>query len=247
MSSHPKSQKRSHPSPDKLAHVVFRTNPEMYQAMVDFYLQILNANIRHEDPGKIAFLSFDEEHHRLAILAVPGLRTPSPDDPPRVGLDHIAFTYKNLTQLAQLYVGLRDHLSAPLKPVWSINHGPTTSLYYRDPQGNKVEMQVDNFDTMDKADAYMKSNEFAENPLGVEFDPDEWSRKILAKMQPDGSEGRTLGQDQTFHKKSSSALFERTKCPFNMFMRVKARARASDKEPQASNYVIEKGCETGAG
>jgi len=64
-------------------------------------------------------------------------------------LDHIAFTYKSLTQLAQLYVSLRDRQNGPLKPIWSINYGLTTSLYYRDPQGNKIGIQVDNFDTME--------------------------------------------------------------------------------------------------
>ncbi|EEA20049.1 hypothetical protein TMatcc_000024 [Talaromyces marneffei ATCC 18224] len=201
MSSHLQSQKQSHPSPEKLAHVVFRTAPDKYKTMVNFYMQILNAIIRHEDPGKIAFLSFDEEHHRIAILAVPGIITPSPTDIPRAGLDHIAFTYKSLTELAQLYVSLRDRQSDPLKPIWSINHGPTTSLYYRDPQGNKIEMQVDNFGTMEEADSYMKSDEFAENALGVEFDADEWSREILAKMKPDGSEGLSVDDTKKLTKR----------------------------------------------
>jgi catechol-2,3-dioxygenase len=201
MSSHLESQKQSHPSPEKLAHVVFRTTPDKYEKMVHFYLQTLNARIRHEARGKIAFLSFDEEHHRIAILALPELITPAPNDLPRAGLDHIAFTYRTLTQLAQLYVSLRDRKSDPLKPIWSINHGPTTSLYYRDPQGNKIEMQVDNFNTMEEADAYMKYDEFVENPLGVEFDPDEWSREILAKMKPDGSEGLSVDEIKELTKR----------------------------------------------
>ncbi|KAF3393391.1 Biphenyl-2,3-diol 1,2-dioxygenase 2 [Talaromyces pinophilus] len=211
MSSDLQSPKQSHPSPAKLAHAVFRTTPDRYEVMVNFYLQTLNASIRHEDPGKIAFLSFDEEHHRIAIVAVPGLIVPglivpglivpAPDDLPRAGLDHIAFTYKNLTQLAQLYVSLRDRQNGPLKPIWSVNHGPTTSLYYRDPQGIKIEMQVDNFGTMEEADAYMKGGEFAENPMGVEFDPDEWSREILAKMKPDRSEGLSVEEIKRLSKR----------------------------------------------
>lgn len=189
MSSRSQSQKSNHPSPAKLAHAVFRTTPDRYDDMVNFYLEALNANIRHEAPGRIAFLSFDEEHHRIAIVALPELSTTDPDGPPRVGLDHVAFTYRNLTDLARVYVSLRDRPSGSWKPFWSINHGVTTSLYYRDPYGNGLEMQVDNFDTMEEADAYMKSDAFGSNPIGVKFDPDEWSSKILAKMKPDGSEG----------------------------------------------------------
>lgn len=39
------------------------------------------------------------------------------------------------------------------------NHGPTTSLYYRDPDGNQIETQVDNFETAEEATAFMNSPE----------------------------------------------------------------------------------------
>ena len=76
-------------------------------------------------------------------------------------------------------------------------------------------MQVNNFQMMEEADAYIKRDEFAENPLGVEFDPDKWSREILAKMKPDGSQGLSvdeineltkrpnIGPDWKFHQMSS--------------------------------------------
>ncbi|MBG71394.1 MAG: biphenyl 2,3-dioxygenase, partial [Gammaproteobacteria bacterium] len=53
-----------------------------------------------------------------------------------------------------------------------INHGPTTSLYYEDPDGNRVEFQVENFDSTEELNAFVRSSAFAENPIGVEFDPD---------------------------------------------------------------------------
>ena len=54
-----------------------------------------------------------------------------------------------------------------------INHGPTTSMYYADPDGNNVELQIDNFETPDEATEFFESDTFAENPVGVLFDPDE--------------------------------------------------------------------------
>src|SRR3546814_6615569 len=48
----------------------------------------------------------------------------------------------------------------------------TTSLYYRDLDGNQIETQVDNFDTPEKLTAFFKSEAFQENPLGVQFAPD---------------------------------------------------------------------------
>ncbi|HEY1973093.1 MAG TPA: hypothetical protein VGH89_34435, partial [Pseudonocardia sp.] len=59
-----------------------------------------------------------------------------------------------------------------IRPHVPIQHGVTTSLYYRDPDGNYVELQVDNFATPDEATAYMVGPEYAENPIGVGFDPD---------------------------------------------------------------------------
>ena len=48
----------------------------------------------------------------------------------------------------------------------------TLSFYYMDPDGNRIELQVDCFDN-DGAIAFMKSNAFAENPIGIDVDPDE--------------------------------------------------------------------------
>lgn len=59
-----------------------------------------------------------------------------------------------------------------MQPVWSINHGPTTSLYYLDPEGVKVELQVDNFESAGELDAWFRAGDFATNPIGVEFDPE---------------------------------------------------------------------------
>ena len=56
--------------------------------------------------------------------------------------------------------------------MWTINHGPTTSLYYQDPNGHRVELQIDNFETTKALNAWFRSPAFAENPIGVEFDPE---------------------------------------------------------------------------
>lgn len=62
--------------------------------------------------------------------------------------------------------------------MWCVNHGPTTSFYYKDPDGNKIEAQVDNFDTVEEAAAFFYTPEFAENPIGVDFDPEELIRRL---------------------------------------------------------------------
>lgn len=58
-------------SPSKLAHVVLRTNN--IDGLRDFYLQFLGATIAFEVPNVLAFLRYDEEHHRLGIIGMPDI------------------------------------------------------------------------------------------------------------------------------------------------------------------------------
>ena len=53
-----------------------------------------------------------------------------------------------------------------------IHHGGTLSAYYRDPDGNQVELQVDAL-TMEDTDALMRSPVFAANPIGIPVDFDD--------------------------------------------------------------------------
>lgn len=50
-------------SPTKLAHVVLRTNN--FKAMVEYYTTFLGAQIIY-DNELIAFISYDDEHHRYS-------------------------------------------------------------------------------------------------------------------------------------------------------------------------------------
>jgi hypothetical protein len=90
-------------------------------------------------------------------------------------MDHIAFTYGGLPDLLQTYERLRQE---GIEPFWPINHGVTLSLYYRDPEGNRIELQVDAFATMTEGKAYMRSDAFRTNPIGVIFDPEDLLRRF---------------------------------------------------------------------
>jgi catechol-2,3-dioxygenase len=157
--------------PQKLAHVVRRTT--RFDAMVHWYCTVLGAEVVHSD-GTLAFLTYDDEHHRIAIVAIPGL-----EDQPTMasGTDHIAFTYGDLGDLLQTYRRLE---AAGITPFWCINHGPTVSFYYKDPDANRVELQVDTMPSSEAIDAWMRSGDFAANPIGVVFDPDDFIARYEA-------------------------------------------------------------------
>jgi hypothetical protein len=51
-------------------------------------------------------------------------------------------------------------------------------MYYRDPDGNEIETQVDNFDSVEEIAAFMEGPKFAENPIGTDFDPNDLIRRL---------------------------------------------------------------------
>ena len=162
---------RGRVTPKQLAHVVRRTS--RFAEMVRWYEAVLAAEVVHSDDF-LAFLTYDDEHHRIAIAQLPGLE----DQPPlAAGTDHIAFAYADLGDLLYTFERLRR---VGIEPFWCINHGLTTSMYYKDPDGNKVELQVDNFPSTEETNRWMRSGEFAANPIGVVFDPEELAARYRA-------------------------------------------------------------------
>src|SRR5215469_3578184 len=57
-----------------------------------------------------------------------------------------------------------------------LRHRCTTAT----PDNNRVELQIDNFATPAELDGYFKSRAFAENPVGVTYDPEELCRRYEA-------------------------------------------------------------------
>lgn len=116
-----------------------------------------------------AWLTNDEANHRLALVAHPAIKRPV-DKPISAGHHHTAFEYDSFQAWLDNYVRLRD---AGIEPFMALDHGLTMSLYYADPEGNGVEIQVDNFGDWAASTEWMwAAHEFAENPIGNYFDPD---------------------------------------------------------------------------
>ena len=147
--------------PDRLAHVVLRTR--QFEPMLAWWASVLQADIAFKN-GFIGFLAFDDEHHRVAIVQPPDVGEPEQN---MSGLDHIAFTYASLADLVATYERLK---SAGTLPYWAVNHGPTLSLYYRDPDGNQAELQIDRFASSEDATAFLMSRAFANHPIGHRVD-----------------------------------------------------------------------------
>ena len=58
-------------SPAKLSHVVLYS--QQIPVMRDWYLRVLDGRVVHEAPG-VTFLTYDDEHHRVAIADPTAMR-----------------------------------------------------------------------------------------------------------------------------------------------------------------------------
>lgn len=153
--------------PSKFAHVVYSTR--RFDEMIDWYQKVFEANVVHQDP-MLAFLTYDDEHHRFAFINMSAFKPGGAEAGVRAetGVNHVAYTYANLGDLLETYARLKQ---SGITPYWPIHHGMTLSFYYRDPDGNRMEFQVDCC-TSEEARAYMLSDAFAANPIGVDVDPE---------------------------------------------------------------------------
>ena len=150
-------------TPVLFAHFVLRSSN--IQAMIDWYSAVLNMHVVQRT-DYICFLTYDDEHHRLGIVNLAGLKAP---DAQTSGLAHVAYTFADIGALLSTYVRVKMLGIAPAR---CIHHGPTVSIYYRDPDGNGVELQVDRDATKEATAAYFQTEAFKKNPIGIVFDPD---------------------------------------------------------------------------
>ena len=148
--------------PSRFSHLVLQT--PRYEEMTAWYKTWLSAKPLFEN-GLVCFLTYDEEHHRLMIGRNPNLK---PRDPEAAGVVHFAYAVETLEDLVNYYLRLE---AQGIVPHHSMNHGFTTSIYYHDPDGNEVEIQVDNFKTKESMNGWFATGAFDRNFVGYSFDP----------------------------------------------------------------------------
>jgi catechol-2,3-dioxygenase len=155
-----------------ISHYGVRTKRR--KEMMQWYQIVFGAKIQHENDF-LAFMTFDEEHHRLVIWEDPDT-TDKPET--AAGIDHIGYGVQSFGDLLSAYERLKAQGIVPFMP---LNHRFTTSLYYHDPDGNEVELSVDNFATKDEGNHFIQSEDMAEigkPPFGYSFDPDELTKLL---------------------------------------------------------------------
>jgi len=156
--------------PQRFVHIVYRTH--RFEEMLAWYQLVFGAEVQYQNPA-LAFLTYDDEHHRFALANLAVLKPDSAEVEKSgiTGVDHVAYTYGSLDDLFENYEQLK---AEGIEPYWCVHHGLTVSMYYADPDGNQMEFQVDVFDTSEESVAFMRGPLMADNPVGVEYDPEDW-------------------------------------------------------------------------
>jgi catechol-2,3-dioxygenase len=147
-------------------HVNLKTT--RLQEMIDWYAVVVGTEVVFQDASG-AWLSNDGANHRVALLAFPGF-VDDPDKDTRTGMHHSAFEFASFEDLNANYARLRD---AGIAPELCLDHGMTFSYYYKDPDGNHVELQCDAFGDWERSKRWMQTSEtFHSNPIGQFVDPE---------------------------------------------------------------------------
>jgi catechol-2,3-dioxygenase len=149
----------------KIHHINLKTT--RLQEMIDWYSEVVGTEVTFQDRTG-AWLSNDAANHRIALLAFPGF-VDDPEKETRTGMHHSAFEYASFEDLNSTYLRLRDE---GIAPDVCLDHGMTLSYYYKDPDGNRVELQCDVFGDWASSTEWMRtSGAFRANPIGVFVDP----------------------------------------------------------------------------
>jgi CRP-like cAMP-binding protein len=168
--------------PARLSHIGIQTHD--VEVVRDWYRNVLNAHVVVERLPAFCVMTYDGEHHRIAIAGLPGEKREKDRTNPEIL--HVAFAMDDVFLLLRNYERIRD---LGITPEFTMNHGPTLSCYYRDPDGNLCELFVDRFATQEECTEWMSGPIF-ERTLGAgpAFDPED----LLASMRAGASASELL-------------------------------------------------------
>jgi catechol 2,3-dioxygenase len=125
--------------PERIGHVVIKVRN--LERSRKFYTEVLGMDVMMEIPAiRGVFLANNRrDHHEIALFEVgpeaAGLQAK------QIGLAHIAFRLRNEAELQAAYKEFKER-DVPIS--FTVDHGVTKSVYFRDPDGHELEVYCDN-------------------------------------------------------------------------------------------------------
>lgn len=123
-------------------------------------------------PTRMCFYRLHAEHpyqDLVALFEMHGARTASPAG--TTTLHHMQLRNSSMLVLRERY---RRLLAAGIVPYRAMDHASSTSLYYRDPDQNAVEISASNFATDAEVQACLASESYRRNPAGKVIELTTW-------------------------------------------------------------------------
>ena len=135
--------------------------------MVDFYTSVFRLTITDEGIGKnfgnrLVFMSATEEQHHQLVLSAG-----RSDKSPQSTVMQISFLVPDLAELRHNRDVAVSKGATEIRPM---NHGNAWSLYYFDPEGNRVEV-------------YLDTPFYVAQPYGAPLDLDKSEAELLAETE----------------------------------------------------------------
>jgi catechol 2,3-dioxygenase-like lactoylglutathione lyase family enzyme len=107
--------------------------------MVDFYTRVLGLVVSdrdvYPDGREIAFLTLDPSEHHQVVFA-----SGRPADLAYNMIQQLSFRAPSLAALRQTYLALKKE---PITELGPVSHGNAISCYFRDLEGNRLEVFID--------------------------------------------------------------------------------------------------------
>ena len=130
------STHRTHPE-TRIGHIHLKVS-DLARAIA-FYRDVMGFEVQQTFGTQAAFLSAGGYHHHIGLNTWDS-QGAAPPPPYHTGLYHVAFLYPDRPALAQ---ALRAVLAAGVALDGAADHGVSEALYFRDPDGNGIEIYRD--------------------------------------------------------------------------------------------------------
>ena len=146
--------------PKRVGHVVL--NVSNVEESTKFYTEVLGFEVSSKrDIG--TFLTCGKIHHDLALFQAP--EDAAPVSKGQIGLNHVAVQVPDFDVLKETYRRLKE-CNVPIEGL--TDHGMTSSIYFTDPDGIRIEYFCNSTETAEEGLAIMRSPERQNKPLVLE-------------------------------------------------------------------------------
>ena len=121
----------------RVGHLVINVRDQ--QTSTKFYTEVLGFEVSVNREGFGTFLTCGKIHHDLALFQAPVGALPVTEG--QLGLNHFAVQVEDMADLQQAY---DEFKVLDVKLDHNTDHGMTSSIYFFDPDGNRIEYFCNN-------------------------------------------------------------------------------------------------------